>query len=85
MRSYVFPGEQEFLDTVRRLRSIGFGRMIQIISREWYRTTKEEGFPSSGVTVGNTCLGLMTEGEQAGFEAGYRVDPLFQSQENPRE
>lgn len=29
------PKEEEFLNQVRRLKEIGFGRMIQIIAYEW--------------------------------------------------
>lgn len=36
----------EFVATVRRLKDIGYGRMIQIIQIEWAEMLKEQGIPA---------------------------------------
>lgn len=73
----ILPGETEFLICVRQLREIGYGRMMQIIEREWYRTARKEGYPVEGVLVVDSGIGLLPPGKRAAWEAGYRADPLF--------
>lgn len=67
------PGEKEFLDTVRSLKGIGYGRMMQIIATEWYRVGGTGAF-TLGPCVGN----LQSEGAR---EAEYwlKNDPVFQA------
>lgn len=69
--------EQRFLSVVRQLRHIGYGRMMQIIEREWYRDAVAHGESTSGVLVVCTALGLMSPENLADFVAGYEADPLF--------
>jgi hypothetical protein len=60
--------EQHFLAYVRSHREIGYGRMMQMISHEWFRTCRREETPTSGVLVANECLGLLSKDEQRLFE-----------------
>lgn len=69
-------GDAAFLREVRRFSHIGYGRMMQIIEREWFRAAQERGDPTSGVLVVDTCLGLMTQADQDDWRSGYRADPL---------
>lgn len=39
----VSESERAFIQAVRYFQSIGFGRMMQLISYEWYRTLMPEG------------------------------------------
>ncbi len=66
-----WEGELEFLSVVRRLRRIGYGRMLQIISHEWW------GKDRNGAQVANTTFGQLTPFEQIGFESLRQQDPLF--------
>lgn len=70
-------GDAAFLREVRRFSHIGYGRMMQIIEREWFRAALEKGNPTSGVLIVGGCLGFLTPEEQDEFDAGYRADPLF--------
>lgn len=69
--------DHDFLRFVRSASHLGYGRMMHIIEREWYRAAQEQGNPTSGVLVVNTCLGLMPTEDQESFIAGYESDPLF--------
>jgi hypothetical protein len=59
--------DREFLDFVKSHRHVGYGRMLQIISEEWYRAEKREGYPVSGVLVANACLGFLSKSKQEAF------------------
>jgi hypothetical protein len=79
--------EKNFLTLVRNYDLIGYGRMMQIISREWYRWLKEKHpeLGGGGTIVGNICLANMTEEDQEMWVSGYRADPLFQQAQPPAE
>jgi hypothetical protein len=67
MIAFQSPEEREFLDAVRRLHEIGYGRMMQIISTEWVRTTGRPAYTSRA----------MTEGEFQHAQWLAENDPLF--------
>jgi hypothetical protein len=73
--------EQEFLAFIRQHRQLGLGRMMQIISREWYRVSQPN--PEGILTTGE-CLGMREPDEQQRFIEGYQSDPLFIDEELPR-
>lgn len=64
------PGEQEFLDLVLRLRPLGFGRMMQIISYAWHEID-----PVGALSTG-PCYGLLPEKDLEYEESIKRSDPL---------
>ena len=67
----MYPGssdEVEFYETVKRLRHIGYGRMIQIIAHEW-----EETHPGAGLLH---TRGRPTESDRREFYAQREADPL---------
>lgn len=59
--------DRGFLSFVKAHRSMGYGRMLQIVSHEWYRECKRRGDPVGGVLVANACLGFLTKKEQETF------------------
>lgn len=59
--------DEEFLEFVKAHRSVGYGRMMQLISQEWFRECRRRGDPVSGVLVANACLGFLTKKEQETF------------------
>ena len=63
--------ERVFLTMVRELKNIGYGRMIQIISHEWFR------HDPIGAALANTCYGLLDPKERPAYEALARGDELF--------
>lgn len=70
--------ELEFLWAVRRLSDVGYGRMMQIVSREWFRRAVEDGLcPPGGVLVPGICYGLISAKDRADYDAGYNADPQF--------
>lgn len=69
--------DRDFLAFVRNASHLGYGRMMQIIEREWYFSALRRGVPTSGVLVVDTCLGLMPQEKQEEFIAGYYGDELF--------
>lgn len=70
--------ERDFLTFVRAASHLGYGRMMQIVEREYYRAATEENLcPPSGVLVCDTALGLMTPTKQREFISGYEADGLF--------
>ena len=64
--------ERAFLFCVRAFAVIGYGRMMQIISHEWYR------HDAIGAALANTCYGLLEGNERAAYEALAQSDSLFQ-------
>lgn len=70
-------GDAAFVREIRRFSHIGYGRMLQLVSREWYRAASERGDPTSGVLVDGTCLGLLSPKKQREYIAGYETDPQF--------
>lgn len=69
--------DADFLAVVRSASHLGYGRMMQIVEREWYHAAAARGEPTSGVLVTDTCLGLMSPKKQREFISGYACDPLF--------
>lgn len=65
------PGEQEFLEYVRRNKHLGYGRMMQIISHEWH-----EHHPL-GAHVTTECVGTLSDKKRREYEAVKAGDPLF--------
>ncbi len=70
-QQYPWSDDRTFLEVVRRMRHIGYGRMMQIIAHEWFSKDR------NGVQIANTTFNQLTPIEQAGFEALYQQDPLF--------
>lgn len=64
------PGEQEFLDLVVRLRPLGFGRMMQIISFAWHEVDPIGAFASG------ECYGMLSPEDLERTESVKRSDPL---------
>lgn len=60
-----------FLILVRLLKHIGYGRMQQIISHEWYR------HDAAGAALANTCYGLLPIDERRAYAQLAESDPLF--------
>jgi hypothetical protein len=70
--------ETAFLEIVRLYHEMGYSRMMQIVSREWFRRAIDENLcPASGVRVPGTCYGLMSIEDQEDYHSGYNADPLF--------
>lgn len=65
--------EKEFLKMVKAYRSIGYGRMMQIISYEWHKHDSD-----GALTIGST-VALLPEGKKRVYEAMKESDPLFQN------
>lgn len=60
--------EREFLAYVKQYRRIGYGRMMQIISNEWYaRLKREQPGLEVGAFVANTCYAFLPPQEQEAF------------------
>jgi len=53
--------DKEFLSYVKAHKHIGYGRMMQIISHEWYQEHGEGAF------VSNTCFAFLSDAEQRAF------------------
>lgn len=68
-----FAEEAFFLNCVRQLKAIGYGRMMQIITHEWLAN---ENCPADDVLV-TTALGLLPAAERARALQLYQSDPLF--------
>lgn len=65
--------ERIFLAVVRRCAAvIGYGRMMQIISHEWWRRD-----PIGALTVG-TCYALLPADDRTANEEIARADKIFQ-------
>ena len=60
--------EKRFLDHVKVFKHIGYGRMMQIISSEWYADMErqQQGMGESA-HVANTCLAFLSEEEKRAF------------------
>lgn len=71
MQKRVMSEEELFLATLRTLTNIGYGRMIQIVSHEWYRHDPD------GALLANTCYGLLDGDERAAYEGIAKGDRLF--------
>lgn len=73
--------DNDFLLFVRSAAHLGYGRMLQIIEREWYRDALEKKHPTSGVLVTERCLGFLSTRDHDDWVAGYTADPLFREGE----
>jgi hypothetical protein len=70
--------ERAFLAAVRAFEHIGYGRMQQIVEREWYRfATQDDLCRPSAVKIVNTMIGQLTDEERVRWMSGYRADPIF--------
>ena len=69
------PQEKAFLEVVRANAGMGFGAMMQIVSREYFRQYGDSAF------VSGECVGSLSPDEKANYEAGYRADTLFEGLE----
>lgn len=78
----VNPMDIDFLSYVRSHHDMGYGRMLQIIEREWYRVARARGESGDGVLVVTQCLGLLPLNEQEEWVAGYRAESLFREDED---
>jgi hypothetical protein len=63
--------ERAFLFCIRAFADIGYGRMMQIISHEWYR------HDPNGAALANTCYGLLDGKERKAYQSLADHDPLF--------
>lgn len=68
-----------FLEFVRANKKIGYGRMMQIISHEWYHATQGD-WQQAFVQVPSTNLGLMDKEECELYEHNFQIDPLFKQE-----
>lgn len=75
-----FPLEFAFLDLIRQYQAIGYGNMMQIISREWYRDPERKYGPGTGggAFVAGETFASLPEEEQSQYLAMLAADPLFQ-------
>ncbi len=53
--------EKEFIDYVRGRKSIGYGRMIQIISSHWYQYLRTDGLGHDAAKKGSRWESLVLE------------------------
>jgi hypothetical protein len=60
--------EKLFLTYIKNNRSMGYGRMLQMVTHEWVRDCRRRGDPTSGVLVANTCLGFLPKDERQEIE-----------------
>ena len=65
-----------FLRMLREMRHIGYGRMMNIISKVWYMEMKEKYGNGVGVFM-PVCITLEDVEE---VEASIKYDPLFQEE-----
>ena len=63
--------EEDFLKMVRRCKSIGYGRMMQIVSFEWHE------HDDIGALALGTTVGMLSEKDQRQYKAVKAIDPLF--------
>lgn len=63
--------ERIFLSLVRTMKHIGYGRMMQIISHEWFR------HDPTGALITGTCYGLLGEKLREAYEDLAKGDRLF--------
>lgn len=64
--------DRAFLFCVRAFKDIGYGRMMQIISHEWFR------HDPIGAAVANTCYGLLNGDERHAYQSLAETDPIFE-------
>jgi len=63
--------EAAFLEVVKAFRSIGYGRMMQIISHQWYQEDRV------GAQIVTSAVGLLDQDDRLAFAELVRQDPLF--------
>ena len=63
--------ERAFLFAVRTFAPIGYGRMMQIISHEWFRKDR------MGAKLANTAYGLLPKNEREAYSRLAERDPVF--------
>lgn len=66
--------ERAFLFCVRAFAAIGYGRMMQIISHEWYR------HDPNGAQIATTCYGLLNGRDRRAYQELADADPLFEEE-----
>jgi hypothetical protein len=71
--------EYTFLSVIRQYKIIGYGNMMDIISREWYQELETEYGSGAGVGtfIVGQALGTLPEKEQADYLDALHADPLF--------
>lgn len=70
-------GERDFGEMVDQLGpTMGFGRMMQIVSYKWRAWLEQQGYPPCGALV-PALLSDKPEEERANYLAGYKNDPVF--------
>ena len=73
------PAERMFLEFVRANKQIGYGRMMQIISHEWYRAYEGDRAVQLGVFDGGRCVGMLPKEDRELYELTCRSDPVFEA------
>ena len=63
--------ERAWLFCVRAFAHLGYGRLMQIISHEWYRSDPH------GAALANTAYGLLDSADRAAYEDIAKNDSLF--------
>ena len=63
--------EEAFLEIVKAFKSIGYGRMMQIISHQWYQEDR------NGAHTVVAAVGNLRPDDQRAFAELVRQDPLF--------
>lgn len=73
--------EQQFLEVVRAARSLGYGRMMQIVSREWYQ---HDPIGAISDSKGQKCYGSLTPAQRESQARAIAADPLFKKEREER-
>jgi hypothetical protein len=70
--------ERQFLAYIKAHRQIGYGRMMQMVSHEWYRAA-ERDIPGTGAIahIANTCFGLLPERDQQAWLALLEAEEML--------
>jgi len=63
--------ERAFLEIVRAFADIGYGRMMQLVSHEWWRYDK------NGALVASSAFALLSPGDRLRYENLASFDPAF--------
>lgn len=64
----VFEQDKQFLELVKKYKEVGYGRMMQIISNQWFKEAEQEqkGM-GGGALVANTCVEFLTKAEKKSY------------------
>ena len=70
--------DKQFLDMVRQHKPVGYGRMMSIISHQWFRELEAKyGEGYGGIAFDTVTVGSLSDEERKEYMSYYRSDPLF--------